>query len=427
MKFTKGFRNWVAVTTLLSSAVPLLSAQETQAEIEEELAARIAEVTVQEVVADFDTVSKVILESYVDAGFGGVDWESLVTEYRPRVESAEDAGAAYGLLDELIARLGNEMTYVIPPWYRLRQTGESEDGEESGIELEYAGVGIMLQQMIDGDVWIVQVFKETPAEEAGVLLGDVIAGVDGWRVPVEDAVSQIASRVRGPAGTDVTLTLRDPDGAERDLVVTRGHIDLRPSVEFKTVDGTIGYLRVPAFTQELVDEASKALPKLLQTRYLILDLRNVSSGGVEAMVQVAQWFIGAAQIGGFVARDGAFALPFREDAVATYQRPIAVLINSGTHGIGEILATILHDYKRARLVGSTSQGGFHLHDEVELPSGGLLDMTVGLYVSPMSDLLPIHGIEPDNPVELPDLATVRAGKDVFLEAAVEVLRTNPRL
>ncbi|MBT3275582.1 MAG: PDZ domain-containing protein [Spirochaetales bacterium] len=425
MRYSRIFRTIFLAAGLFFAAVSI-SAQETQ-EIDPELAARIAEITIQEVVADFDTVAQTISTSYVDEGFGGVEWESLVTEYRPRIESAKEPEAAYGLLEELIERLGNEMTYVVPPWFRPRQTEESDDSEDTGIELEYAGVGIMLQQMTTGDVWVVQVFSETPAEKSGVLLGDIVAGVDGWRVPVEDAVSQIASRVRGPVGTDVTLTLRDPDGSERDVPITRGRIDLRPSVEFRTVDGSIGYLRIPSITEELVDEASKALPKLLQTRYLILDLRNVSGGGIEAMSRVAQWFIGAAQLGGFVSRDGAFGLPFREDAVATYQRPIAVLMNSGTYGIGEILGTILHDYKRARLVGNTSDGGFHLYQTVELPSGGALIMTIGLYVTPKGDLLPINGIEPDNPVELPDLATVRSGKDVYLDAAIDILRNNPRL
>jgi carboxyl-terminal processing protease len=418
--------SFILIAVMAIVVMPVMG-QESQVELDDELKARIAAVTIDEVVADFDTATQVVSQAYVDGEFGGSDWEGLINEYRPRVGAANGPDVAYGILADLISQLGNPLTYVTPPWFRPRQIDDREQEEGAGIELEYAGVGVLLQQMTTGDVWVVQVFKETPAERSGVLLGDVITGVDGWTVPVEDAVPQIASRVRGPVGTDVTLTLRDPDSNERDVIVTRGHIDLRPSVEFRTVDGTVGYLRVPAFTQELVDEASKALPKLLQTRYLILDLRNVSGGDLEAMSRVAQWFLGAAQMGGFVAREGGFGLPFRDDAVAAYQRPVAVLINSGTYGIGEMLATILHDYKRARLVGNKTGGGFHLFQTVELPSGGALNMTIGLYVSPKSELLPVDGIEPDDPIELPDLATVRAGTDVYLEGAVEVLRNNPRL
>jgi len=420
--FFRGLLAAVLFTTPLFQA----AAQENEIQTNDELADRISEIAIDEVIADFDTVVNAITEQYVDSGYGGADWETLVSEYRPRVEAAKDAGEAYEQLAELVGALGNPLTYVVPPWLIPPQPEPADEGEDTGIVLEYAGVGILLQQMNTGDVWVVQVFAETPAEKSGVLLGDVIVGVDGWEVPVEDAVSQIASRVRGPVGTDVTLTLRDPDGSDRDITITRDHIDLRPSVEFRKVEGTIGYLRIPALNEELIGEASKALPQLLQTRYLILDLRNVSSGTLEAMTQVAQWFLGAAQIGGFVSRDGAFALPYREDAMAAYQRPMAVLINSGTYGTGEILAKILRDYKRARLVGNTTEGGFHLGQQVDLPSGGELNMTVGLYVTPKSDLLPVDGLVPDDPVEIPDLATIRAGRDVYLENAVEVLRSNVR-
>lgn len=402
------------------------AAQDDQAAIEEELRQRVAEVSIDEAAADFDAVVKVISEQYVDSGYGGADWESLVAEYRTKIASPKDAAEVYEHLAGLIAALGNPLTYVIPPWYMPVQDASAGEEESSGIELEYAGVGILLQQMTTGDVWVVQVFRETPAEKSGVLLGDVIVGVDGWKVPVEDAVSQIASRVRGPVGTDVKITLRDPDGKERDVTITRDHIDLRPSVEFRKIEGTVGYLRVPALNEELVAEASKALPQLLQTRYLILDLRNVGGGTLEAMSQIAQWFVGAAHLGGFVSREGAFALPYREDAVAAYQRPIAVITNSGTYGTGEMLASILRDYKRARLVGNTTQGGFHLDNEIDLPSGGKLIMTVGLYVTPKGDLLPVRGIEPNDPVEIPDLATVRAGRDIYIEAAVQVLRSGAR-
>lgn len=417
---------------LIFILVPILQAagqesgEAAQAALEEEIRSRISEVNVDEVLADFEAVVKAVNEGYFDTGYGGADWETLVTEYRPKVASAGEAGKAYELLAEFIASLGNPLTYVEPPWFRPRQPVAEEEEEDSRVELEYAGVGILLQQMNTGDVWVMQVFTGTPAEKSGVLLGDVIVGVDGWKVPVEDAVPQIASRVKGPVGTDVTLTLRDPDGEERDITITRGRIDLRPSVVFRKVEGTVGYLRIPALTEELVEEASKALPQLLQTRHLILDLRNVSAGTLEATAQVAQWFIGAASIGGFVSREGGFMLPFREDAIAAYQRPIAVLINSGTYGLGEILATILHDYKRARLVGTTTEGGFHLGESIDLPSGGRFTMTVGIYVTPKSEILPILGLEPDFPVEIPDLATIRAGTDVYVDTAVEVLRSNPR-
>ncbi len=385
------------------------------------------DVSKDEILADFEKVWETINEKYVDSGFGNVDWESLRGEYRNKVEDAEGPQQAYELIGEMIGKLQNPTTYIEPPWLRTPDDDEADRPESEDVELEYAGVGILLQQMQSGEVWVLQVFKDTPAENGGVLVGDVIAGVNDWEVQGENPVAEIADRVRGPVGTDVTLTLRDPDGEERDVELTRAKIDLRPSVEFRKIEGSIGYLRVPALTQQLVAEASKALPQLLSTRYLILDLRNVASGGIEPMVQLGQWFLGSAGMGGFVSREGGMALPYREEAVAAYQRPMAILVNSMTYGVGEMLAYVLNAYKRGRLVGTKTQGGFHLGQDVELPSGGSLHVTVGLYVGPQNEIMPINGLEPDNTVEIPDLATVRSGRDVYIEAAVEVLRNNPRL
>ena len=414
--------SWFLLSLILLLTISVSGAAQDQAADQSDA----VEISVDEILADFDSLWQAIQNEYVDPGFGGVDWEALRGEYREKVESSDDATIAYGIIDELVGELGNQLTFVVPPWLRP-EDAPVEEGVSGEVELQYAGVGILLQQMQTGDVWVLQVFRETPAELAGVLIGDVITGVEDWRVEGEDAVSEISSRVRGPIGTPVTITFRDPDGDERDITITRGEIDLRPSVEFRTIEGSFGYLRIPALTEELVGEASKALPRLLSTRYLLLDLRNVASGTIEGMTQVAQWFLGAAQLGGFVSREGGIPLPFRQDAIAAYQRPLAILVNSGTYGVGEMLAKILRDYKRGPVVGNNTQGGFQIAQQVDLPSGAVLHMTVGLFVTPANQLLPVDGIDPDETIEIPDLATVRSGVDVYIDSAVELLRSNPRL
>jgi carboxyl-terminal processing protease len=273
---------------------------------------------------------------------------------------------------------------------------------------------------------VLQVFKDTPAEKAGVLVGDVITGVDSWRVTGADAMDQVTQRVRGVVGTKVTLTLRDPAGVERNVDIVRAQIDLRPSVDHRVIQGTIGYIRLPVLSKDLVDEASKALPGLLSTNGLILDLRSVGSGNLDQMVVVAQWFLGATHMGGFVSRQGPEAFPFNQDSNAAYTRPMVVLTNSRTYGIGEILAFLLRQYKRAGIVGEVSAGSFEIADEVNLPSGGLLDVAVARYVTGQGAILPLDGLTPDVKVDPPDLATLRAGRDVAIEKAVDTLRSNPR-
>jgi carboxyl-terminal processing protease len=380
--------------------------------------------SVDDVVKDFDAAWQSIKDAFVDPKTYGVDWDAMKKEYRPKVQAAPDATAAYKLLAEMIDKIQSPNTGVIPPWLKPA----SADANTALAEplLQYGGVGILLQPLESGEVFALQVFRGTPAEKAGVLVGDTIAGVDDWKVSGDDAVTQVTQRVRGVVGTRVTLTLRDPEGKERKLEITRAQIDLRPSVDHRVVSGTIGYIRLPVLSKDLVDEASKALPSLLSTNGLILDLRSVGSGTLDQMVVIAQWFLGAAHMGGFVSRDGAQALSFNESGNAAYQRPMVVLTNSRTFGIAEMLAFILKQYKRAGLVGEPTTGAFELTDEVTLPSGGLLDMAIGRFVTSQGDLLPLEGLTPNVKVDPTDLATLRAGRDVAIEKAVETLRSNPR-
>lgn len=379
--------------------------------------------TVADVMMDFDAVWKTISEDFVDPQTYGVDWTALKTEYEPKVKTAKDAEAAYGLLKEMIGKLKSPNTDVIPPWQRSAGTGAETLTEPL---LEYGGVGLLLQPLESGEVFVLQVFRGTPAEKAGVLIGDVITGVDGWRVSGENAMQAVTDRVRGPVGTRVTLTLRDPEGKERNMEIARAQIDLRPSVDYRVISGTIGYLRIPVLSKDLVDKASGALPRLLSATGLILDLRSVGAGNLEQVVAVAQWFLGAASMGGFVVRAGGQALPYNGEAIAAYQRPMVVLTNGNSYGVAEILAFILRQYRRAGVVGQETAGGFELSREVPLPSGGVLDFAVARFVSGQGTLLPLTGLQPDIEVEPPDLSLLRAGRDVVIEKAVEALRSSPR-
>jgi len=386
--------------------------------------APVITLSVADVVKDFDSAWQTIKDTFVDPKTYGVDWDKMKSDYRPKVAAAADAQAAYKLFDEMIGKLKSPNTGVIAPWDKASATQAADALAEP--LLQYGGAGILLQPLTSGDVFVLQVFKGTPAEKAGVLVGDVITGVDGWRVTRADAMEQVTQRVRGVVGTKVTLALKDPAGAERNVDIVRAQIDLRPSVDHRVIAGTIGYIRLPVLSKDLVDEASKALPSLLSTNGLILDLRSVGSGNLDQMVVIAQWFLGAAQMGGFVSREGGQALAFNQDSNAAYVRPMVVLTNSRTYGIGEMLAFLLRQYKRAGIVGETSAGAFEIANESTLPSGGILDVAIARFVASQGAMLPLTGLAPDVKVDPADLATLRAGKDVVIDKAVETLRSSPR-
>ncbi len=324
--------------------------------------------TVGQVLDDFDAAWGNVAANFYDPEFSGINWDTALASERSKVADAADAIEAYQILKDSIDGLESLVTGILPPW----DVPPQDDSEPGEVLLEYGGVGILLSQTTAGEILALQVFRETPAERSGVLIGDIIVGVDDWRVEGEDAMEAVVSRVRGIVDTVVNLTLRDPDGVERILAVTRAQIDLRASVETRVLDNGTGYIRIPALTTELVEQASRSLPNLLSTRNLILDLRGISSGGIESMTTLAQWFLGAANVGGFLTQGGPQALPFRTDAVAVYQRPMTVLTDGGTSGIPEMLAALLRSYDRAGIVGGQTSGGFEFGRVESLPNGGLV-------------------------------------------------------
>ncbi|BAS26430.1 S41 family peptidase [Limnochorda pilosa] len=368
--------------------------------------------------AAFDLAWQTIDRTYVDPTFGGVDWKGVREEYRSRVEAAPDLEAAYAVIVEMVGLLQDGQTFVVPPSARAPQPDGAQEPE-----LEYAGIGVIIQQLENGDVVVVHVFDGAPAQAAGVLVGDVIVSVDGWAPAEGDGIEAVSQHIRGPVDTPVELTVRDPDGAERAATVTRGRIDLRPTVEHRVLEGGTGYLRVPVLTDELVEEGARALPGLLQASGMVLDLRGVGAGSVAGAIRVAQWFLGAVDLGGVVTRTGVFPLPFVQEAIAAYNRPLVVLVGPTTSSLAEVLAMVLQEYGRATLVGQRTQGGFELTQTAELPGGGLLQVATGRYVSPEGKLLPLEGLTPEVEVPRPELKELREGRDPDLERALEVLRS----
>ena len=125
--------------------------------------------TMEDVLGDCEVILNTLSDLYVDPEFADKDWEALKEEYQPSVQEAGDAATGYQAIAEMIRSIEAYNSYIVPPW--IAQRAEAESSE---IELEYAGVGILLQELESGEVMVLSVFSDTPAEKAGVLLGDVL-------------------------------------------------------------------------------------------------------------------------------------------------------------------------------------------------------------------------------------------------------------
>lgn len=266
------------------------------------------------------------------------------------------------------------------------------------IEGRFSGVGLSVTEVRPG-LRVVKVFAGSPAERAGIGIGDTIVSVDGRSIAGLDSVAATA-RIKGPEGTEVRVGVRDggADGV-RQVRLTRAEIEV-PVVDssLRRLGGEkLGYVRLAAFSTGAHGALSEAVRKLQDrgATGLLLDLRANGGGLLDEAVLSASVF-----------------LPEGEEVVSTRSRtqgervyetqggnlprmPVVVLIDRGTASAAEILAAALADDAGAPIVGTRSFGKGVFQQEVALSNGGALKMTIGEYFTPEGENLAGKGIHPD--------------------------------
>lgn len=265
----------------------------------------------------------------------------------------------------------------------------------------------------------------SPAEAAGVLAGDVVLAVDGDPVNGSTMNEQI-SRIRGEAGTEVTLTLQRDGGEPFDLTITRAEITLQ-EVETSLIEGHIGYIVLNAFSAPAAPQFAQALGGLLEdgADQIVFDLRDNPGGYIDAAQQIASQFLAEGVI--FIqesAGDDVRTYESTGDGVATDpDLPLVVLINGGSASASEIVAAALDEAGRATLVGEPTFGKNTVQVWSQLENDGGVRITISRWFTPGHNSVAPNGIQPD-------IAAVRTAEtlpdeDPALEAALAYLAEQP--
>jgi carboxyl-terminal processing protease len=264
---------------------------------------------------------------------------------------------------------------------------------------EFGGLGIEVT-MEDGLVKVVSPIDDTPAAKAGIKPGDYIAAIDN--VPVQGmALNDAIDKMRGPAGSKITLTiLRQGQKKPFDVVLARAviHVD---SVKWHR-DGDVGYIRITGFNEQTNTGLEKAVHDLRKQigsglKGYVLDLRNNPGGLLDQAIAVSDDLLNSGEI---VSTRGRHAEDTqRYDARAgdiTDNKPVVVLINGGTASASEIVAGALQDHRRATILGMTSFGKGSVQTVIPLgEGGGALRLTTARYYTPSGHSIQAQGITPD--------------------------------
>jgi carboxyl-terminal processing protease len=255
---------------------------------------------------------------------------------------------------------------------------------QEATEGAFEGVGMNVEEVPRG-LRILTVFKGSPAAKGGLKPGDEIIAVNGHTL--KGASSESATtRIKGRAGTSVTLTLVTGKEQPRDVKLQRAKVDV-PVVESKMVDKDgekVAYVKLSSFTSGAHGAVGKAVKGLLAkgAKAVVLDLRDNGGGLLNEAVGVSSVFIPEGKIVTTKGRSRPEQVFEATGSAISTKIPVAVLVNGESASASEIVTGALQDRDRATVVGTRTFGKGVFQEIKELSNGGALDITVGEYFTP---------------------------------------------
>lgn len=322
-------------------------------------------------------------------------WNAIHQKYVN--SNVNDATLVQGAIAGLVNGLNDPYSEYFTP-------AESKDFERE-ITGTFEGVGMEVGYKNDQPA-VIAPLPGSPAERAGLRAGDFILTIDGQDA-TKMKVDEVVSKIRGRAGTFVTLTVqRDGQAAPLSLKITRQTIkvDSVTTKTFANPKGAVGYVRISSFNADTGRAFQQAVRNLLgqSMRGLIIDLRNNPGGYLDQSVKVASVVIDHGPIVSEIGRDGSKKTLTAEGGALLDKLPVVVLVNKGSASASEIVAGALQDSGRATVIGEQTFGKGSVQDYETLDDGSSLKLTVAKWYTPKGRSISEQGITPDIAVTLSD-------------------------
>jgi carboxyl-terminal processing protease len=328
------------------------------------------------------------------------------------------AGALHGLLESL----DPYSAYLTPREFEEYQARKNKSE---------AGVGLVLSKR--GYIVVIATLPESPAERAGLRTGYVLESIAGFTTR-EMSVEQAYLLLEGETGTSVSVAIITPfrsAAVQMELVRARPRT---PNLISTKLGDAIGYLKVASFPTGRSEELRRELT-LLQSggaNQLVLDLRGCAAGEMTEGIETARLFLESGLITYTKGQQSPRENFSAESAKVAWNGSVAVLIDRGTAGAAEVVASALLEHKRAQVLGTRSFGKGSLQRLIPLDDGAALLLSIAKYYTPAGRAIQDSGVTPNIPVargnafeETPALrhAPPAPGDAVVLKA-LEALRTE---
>lgn len=287
----------------------------------------------------------------------------------------------------------------------------------------FTGIGAELDTDADNNIVIVSPLAGYPAEAAGLKTNDRITAVDGTTTSGM-SIDKVVQKIRGPADTDVKLTIVRGGGKPFEVTITRKPITVA-SVKTEVI-GNIGYLKITQFTSDTTKLAKAAVDdfKAKNVKAVILDMRGNPGGYLSGAVDISSLWLDQGKTVVSERHGGrTISTEYAEGGNSLKGLPTVVLIDGGSASASEITAGALHDNGVATIAGDKSFGKGSVQQVKTLPGGSEVKVTVAHWYTPGGKNIDKQGITPDVQVSLSD-ADKQAGRDPQKDKAIELLKAK---
>jgi len=326
----------------------------------------------------------------------------------------EDAAA-----HAMVGALGDRWSYYIP--------ASEYAAYMEGMNNAYVGIGITITAKEDGSGLEIMIVNEgSPAEEAGLQVGDVIIAVEGHSC-VNMTTTEVRDLVRGEAGTQVALAI-DRNGEKLFPSVTRREVKV-PVATCQMLENKIGLVTIANFDSRCAEETIAAIETMLDqgAEKLIFDVRNNPGGYADELIKVLDYLLPEGKLFHMEYYTG------QEEVSDSDRRcleiPMAVLVNADSYSAAEFFAVALQEYDAAVVIGEKTSGKGYFQTTISLQDGSAVGLSVGKYYTPSGVSLEGVGITPDVEISVDDetyLAIyydwLEPSEDPQIQKAIEVLK-----
>ena len=263
---------------------------------------------------------------------------------------------------------------------------------------EFSGIGATMSKNINsGEITVVNVYEDSPADKAGLKAGDILYQVDGKDAEGQE-LDTVVSWIKGEKGTDVAIKVMRA-GEAVETVATRDVIQVQ-TVRYEMKEDSIGYIMVSEFDDVTYDQFKEALDDLEAQgmQRLVIDLRGNPGGNLTTVTDMLKILLPEGTIVSTEDKYGNVE-EVACDGKNEFTKPLAVLVNQYSASASEIFAGAVQDYGTGQIVGMTTYGKGVVQQLMDLNDGTYLKLTIAEYYTPSGRSINGEGVTPDVEVE----------------------------